>query len=127
MPLRIWRRNERVRTWRRIINARFGGLYTRLHGELPTDTDQFGPRAVLWQKEYEARTQQEPDGVVSDNDLRALGILIPPSRGPEVCGVLHQRCRLDVEHGVSVRHWRDTPQVEVLADPQTGKKNATRA
>ena len=85
MPLRLGDRNESVRTWRRIMNARFGGLYiyTRLHGELPTDTDQFGPRAVLWQKEYEARTQQEPDGVVSDNDLRALGILIPPVVDPK--------------------------------------------
>jgi hypothetical protein len=60
------------------MNARFGGLYTRLHGPLPEDTDQFGPRAVEWQKEYEARTQQTPDGVVSDQDLHALGITVPP-------------------------------------------------
>lgn len=59
------------------MNARFGGLYTRLHGPLPTDTNEYGPRAVQWQKEYEARTQQVQDGVVSDNDLRALGITIP--------------------------------------------------
>lgn len=77
MPLRLGDRNESVRTWRAIMNARFGGLYTRLHGPLPTDTDQFGPRAVVWQKEYEARTQQTQDGEVSDNDLRALGIIIP--------------------------------------------------
>jgi hypothetical protein len=66
------------------MNARFGGLYTRLHGALPTDTNEFGPRAVLWQKEYEARTQQPQDGVVSDNDLRELGIIIPPVVEP-VC------------------------------------------
>jgi hypothetical protein len=77
MPLRLNDRNESVRTWRKIMNVRFGGLYTRLHGELPTDTDQFGPRAVEWQKEYEARTQQVQDGVVSDTDLLALGIAIP--------------------------------------------------
>lgn len=78
MPLRLNDHNESVRTWRKVMNARFGGLYTRLHGELPTDTDVFGPRAVEWQKEYEFRTQQAQDGEVSDNDLRALGISVPP-------------------------------------------------
>ncbi len=90
MPLRLNDRNESVRTWRAIMNLRFGGLYTRLHGPLPTDTDQFGPRAVLWQKEYQARTQHIPfylaDGVVSDHDLLALGIAIPPVFEP-VCVV----------------------------------------
>jgi hypothetical protein len=59
------------------MNARYGGLYTRLHGPLP-DTDQFGPRAVEWQKEYESRTGQTQDGVVSDGDLAYLGITVPP-------------------------------------------------
>lgn len=77
MPIRLNDHNESVRTWRKIMNARFGGLYARLHGPLPTDTDVFGPRAVEWQKEYESRTQQTPDGIVSDADLHALGISIP--------------------------------------------------
>lgn len=70
------------------MNARFGGLYTRLHGPLPQDTDKFGPRAVLWQKEYQVRTRvpkitfEQADGVVSDNDLHALGIKIPPVLEP---------------------------------------------
>lgn len=51
MPLRLNDHNESVRTWRKIMNARFGGLYTRLHGPLPTDTDVFGPRAVEWHVE----------------------------------------------------------------------------
>ena len=83
MPLRLNDRNESVRTWRKIMNLRFGGLYTRLRGPLPTDTDQFGPRAVEWQKEYEARTNQVQDGVVSDNDLRALGITVPVLAEPQ--------------------------------------------
>lgn len=78
MPLRLGDKNESVRTWRKTMNVRFGGLYTRLHGPLPTDTNEFGPRAVEWQKEYEARTQQPQDGVVSDQDLHALGITVPP-------------------------------------------------
>lgn len=87
MPLRLNDRNESVRTWRKVMNARFGGLYTRLRGPLPTDTDQFGPRAVEWQKEYQIRTKQPVvDGVVSDHDLRELGIAVPPVVEP-VCVV----------------------------------------
>ena len=66
--------NATVLRWRQVMNVRYGGLYTRLHGPLPTDTNVYGPRAVLWQKEYETRTHQTPDGVVSDADLAALGI-----------------------------------------------------
>lgn len=78
MPLQLNDHNESVRTWREVMNHRFGGLYTRLHGALPMDTDKYGPQAVVWQKEYELRTQQQQDGIVSDADLHALGITVPP-------------------------------------------------
>lgn len=84
MPIRLGDRNESVHTWRQIMNLRFGGLYTRLHGPLPTDTDEFGPRAVAWQQEYERRTLQAVDGVVSDADLVALGIAIPVVEEPDI-------------------------------------------
>jgi hypothetical protein len=87
VPLRLGDRNETVRQWRGIMHARFGGdtgLYARLHGPLPTDTDEFGPRARAWQEEYERRTQQHVDGEVSDNDLRALGLTPPPVIEPDV-------------------------------------------
>lgn len=89
MPIQLGDRNESVRTWRKIMNARFGGLYTRLHGSLPMNTDEFGPRAVLWQKEYEFRTMQTQDGIVSDSDLAALGITIPaiPPSGQLCVGI----------------------------------------
>lgn len=77
MTLQLGDKSELVRHWRETMNSRFGGLYTRLHGPLPTDTDQFGPRAVLWQKEYESRTGQTQDGVVSDRDLEGLGLQAP--------------------------------------------------
>ncbi|CQD15638.1 bacteriophage protein [Mycolicibacterium conceptionense] len=77
MPIRLGDRNESVRQWRHVMNVRFGPLYTRLLGELPQDTDEFGPRAKSWQEEYERRTTQVVDGVVSDDDLRALGVPIP--------------------------------------------------
>lgn len=78
MTLKLGDRNETVRTWRHVMNIRFGGLYGRLHGALPEDTDEFGPRAVEWQKEYESRTGQAQDGIVSDGDLAYLGITTPP-------------------------------------------------
>lgn len=84
MPLQLNDANESVRLWRGTMNARFGGLYTRLNGALPTDTNVFGPRAVLWQKEYEKRTGQPQDGVVSDADLIALHIAVPPVIEPDV-------------------------------------------
>ena len=77
MTLKLGDRNETVRRWRQVMNAMYGGLYTRLHGPLPTDTDLFGPRAVEWQKEYESRTGQEQDGIVSDEDLERLKLVVP--------------------------------------------------
>ena len=77
MPLKLGDKNDTVRIWRHVMNARFGGLYTRLDGPLP-DTDEFGPRAVSWQQEYERRTGQIADGIVSDGDLTYLGITVPP-------------------------------------------------
>ena len=77
MSLKLGDRNETVRRWRQVINAMYGGLYTRLHGPLPTDTDEFGQRAVEWQKEYESRTGQEQDGIVSDQDLLELHVVRP--------------------------------------------------
>lgn len=73
MPLKLGDRNETVRRWRQVMAAMFKG-YARVLGPLPTDTDEFGLRAVAWQQEYERRTFQAVDGIVSDQDLIALGI-----------------------------------------------------
>lgn len=73
MPLSLGDRNELVREWRRVMAARFPG-YERTCGPLPTNTNEFGARARAWQWEYERRTGQPIDGVVSDADLAALGV-----------------------------------------------------
>lgn len=73
MSIRLNDRGEIVRRWREVMAIRFDG-YKRALGELPTNTDVFGQRAVSWQREYEKRTGQAIDGVVSDNDLAALGL-----------------------------------------------------
>lgn len=73
LSIRQGDKNELVRQWRAVMNARFAG-YARTRGPLPEDTNEFGPRARSWQQEYELRTKQFPDGEVSDSDLRALGL-----------------------------------------------------
>lgn len=78
MTLKLGDQNATVAVWRAVMNHRFGGLYGRLHGPLPTDTDKFGPQAQIWQREYESRTAQTQDGIVSDLDLAALDITTPP-------------------------------------------------
>lgn len=78
MPIRLNDRGPHVRKWREVMSKRFAG-YSRVVGALPTDTDVFGPRAVDWQKEYERRTHQLVDGVVSDDDMRGLAISPGPN------------------------------------------------
>lgn len=73
MPLQLNDKNETVRRWRQAMAVQYRG-YARVLGPLPTDTDVFGLRAVSWQQEYERRTFQVPDGIVSDQDLIALGV-----------------------------------------------------
>lgn len=83
VTLQLNDRGPVVLRWRQVMAAMFGGtnahpgLYARLHGPLPTNTDIFGERAVLWQKEYEGRTGQPVDGVVSDQDLLDLKVVVP--------------------------------------------------
>lgn len=79
MSLKLGDANATVATWRTVMNQRFGPLYTRDNGALPTDTNVFGLRAQAWQQDYEKRTQQVVDGIVSDDDLKALGIAVPPT------------------------------------------------
>lgn len=83
MTLKLGDANATVLRWRQVMNAMFGGtpdhpgLYARLHGPLPTHTNVYGERAVSWQKEYESRTGQVQDGIVSDKDLLDLKVVIP--------------------------------------------------
>lgn len=77
MTLKLGDANDTVLRWRQVMNAMFGGLYTRLMGPLPVDTNQFGPRAREWQMEFERRTGQLVDGVVSDQDLAYLKVVVP--------------------------------------------------
>ncbi|UJD20851.1 lysin B [Mycobacterium phage Zimmer] len=81
MPIRLNDRGPHVKRWREVMAVRFDG-YKRTRGELPTNTDVFGLRAQAWQQEYELRTKQVMDGIVSDDDLRGLGIEVPHDDRP---------------------------------------------
>ena len=90
MPIRRGDKNETVRLWRATMFARFGGdtgLYARVHGVLPQDTNEYGPRAIAWNKEWQFRVGKASSfdtasEEVSDDDLRALGIAVPPLPPP---------------------------------------------
>lgn len=81
MSIRLGDRGPLVRKWREVMARRFAG-YAKVRGELPLDTDEYGPRAASWQQEYQIRTKQVPTGVVSDWDLAALKIAGPPPQTP---------------------------------------------
>lgn len=66
--------------WRQRMNDVYGPLYASLHGPLPVNRNDFDAQAVKWQEEYERRTGQVVDGVASEADLRALGIVERPYR-----------------------------------------------
>lgn len=83
MPLQLHDSGDVVLKWRQVMNAMFGGtaahpgLYARLLGPLPLNTNVFGVRAQAWQQEYERRTGQTVDGIVSDTDLLTLKVVVP--------------------------------------------------
>jgi hypothetical protein len=85
MPLKLGDANPTVLAWRTVMNARFGPVYTQDNGALPLNTNVFGLRAQAWQKDYQRRTHQQDTGIVSDADLRGLGIAVPPTHAMLTC------------------------------------------
>lgn len=75
MALQLNDTGDLVAKWRRVMAAMFAG-YAKTLGPLGPGTE-FGPRAQAWQREYERRTGQAIDGVVSDRDLADLKLVLP--------------------------------------------------
>jgi hypothetical protein len=63
--------------WRQLMAAMFGPLYESLHGPLPGSRNDFDAQAKAWQEEYERRTNQPVDGIVSEQDLADLKLVLP--------------------------------------------------
>lgn len=75
MTLQLDDTGDLVAKWRHVMAAMFAG-YTKTLGPLDPGS-VFGARAQAWQQEYERRTGQPVDGIVSDADLAALKIVVP--------------------------------------------------
>jgi hypothetical protein len=75
VTLKLGDTGDTVAKWRHVMAAMFAG-YAKTLGPLAPGTE-FGPRAQSWQQEYERRTSQTVDGVVSDKDLADLKIVLP--------------------------------------------------
>lgn len=75
MTLQLNDTGDLVSRWRHVMAAMFAG-YARTLGPLPPG-NVFGARAEAWQQEYERHTGQTVDGVVSDQDLIDLKIVVP--------------------------------------------------
>lgn len=84
MTLKLNDTGDLVARWRHIMAAMFAGYAKRTDPATgavigPLDPGNvFGERAVAWQQEYERKTGQTVDGIVSDQDLVTLGVVKPP-------------------------------------------------
>jgi len=76
MSIKLNDSGPQVARWRQVMAAMFAG-YARTLGPLDPGS-VYGARAQAWQEEYERRTGQTVDGIVSDQDLANLGIVTPP-------------------------------------------------
>ncbi|ANH50029.1 lysin B [Mycobacterium phage Loadrie] len=78
MPLQVGSQGELVNQWVRTMNKRFSS-YSREKDGTPLKVDgYFGYPDRDVQREYERRTNQVQDGIVSDGDLAALGLIATP-------------------------------------------------
>src|SRR5258707_364201 len=75
MALKLGDTGVLVAKWRHVMTAMFRGYAATLGPLNPGSV--FGDRAKAWQEEYERHTGQTVDGVVSDQDLADLKIVLP--------------------------------------------------
>lgn len=71
--IKLGDRSDLVFRWRHVMAAMFL-RYAETLGPLAPG-NEFGPRAVAWQEEYERRTHQTVDGIVSEQDLIDLKLI----------------------------------------------------
>ena len=80
MTLRLGSQGDLVVRWQKTMVARFAGYAKAADGGPLKPDGYFGYDDRDVQREYERRTGQLVDGIVSDDDLRALGLLPPDNR-----------------------------------------------
>lgn len=102
MPLKVGSQGELVNKWVATMNRRFSS-YSREKDGTPLRADgYFGYPDRDVQREYERRTGQVQDGVVSDADLAALGLAAPPTQEAELPVLF-------TVHGTFVDMWTGYP------------------
>ncbi len=77
MPLQLGSNGPLVSRWTQVMLRRFRAYALGVDGEKLRDDGYFGYDEEKVQKEYERRTGQPQDGIVSDHDLLALGLAQP--------------------------------------------------
>lgn len=86
MPIRVGSQGPQVTAWQKAMVARFKAYAKAADGsELKAD-GYFGNDDAAVQREYELRTRQVIDGIVSDHDLQQLGITAGPPAGSPAPG-----------------------------------------
>ncbi len=77
MTLQLGSQGPLVSRWTHTMLRRFRSYATGLDGKPLRDDFYFGLDEAKVQREYERRTGQMVDGIVSDRDLAALGLALP--------------------------------------------------
>lgn len=77
MTLQLGSHGPLVSRWTQVMLRRFRSYAIGVNGLPLVDDSYFGFDEQKVQREYERRTNQEPDGIVSDRDLGALGLAQP--------------------------------------------------
>ncbi|QAY17446.1 lysin B [Mycobacterium phage Daishi] len=82
MPLKVGSTGPLVGAWQRTMVARFRAYAKAADGGPLKADEYFGNDDAAVQREFERRTGQIQDGIVSDDDLRALGLFNVPPPSP---------------------------------------------
>lgn len=99
MQLTVGSTGPVVTAWQRIMVARFQSYALAADGGPLRADGYFGYDDADVQREYERRTNQPVDGIVSEADLVALGVIAPPAAKPTLFTV----------HGTGVTMWDGPP------------------
>lgn len=102
MPLKVGSQGGLVDAWVRTMNARFSSYSREKDGTPLKEDGYFGFPDRDVQMEYERRTRQPVDGIVSDEDLVALGLIAAPTPAAELPVLF-------TVHGTFVDMWTGYP------------------
>jgi hypothetical protein len=80
MTLQLGSHGPLVSAWTQVMLKRFRSYALGVDGQPLRDDGYYGFDEQKVQREYERRTNQAQDGVVSDHDLEQLGLQAPDTK-----------------------------------------------